>query len=85
MDKHRQRFGQIRIGNLLSIHEPEDDQDDEEHQFPMQPPLSFDAKEPLCQSKIKSADDGNDKDRVIDEKIDSALDPLSPFNLDRIG
>ena len=42
----------MMIGNLLSIHEPEDDQDDEEHQFPMQPPLSFDAKEPLRQSKI---------------------------------
>ena len=85
MDKHRQRFGQIRIGNLLSIHEPEDDQDEEEHQFPMKPPLSFDAKEPLCQSKIKSADDGNDKDRVVNEQIDSSLDPLSPFNLGRIG
>ena len=52
MDKHRQRFGQVRIGNLLTVHEPEDDQDEEEHQFPMQPALSFDAKEPLCQSKI---------------------------------
>ena len=39
---------EIRVGNLFSIHESEDDQDEEEHQFPMQPPLPFDAKEPLC-------------------------------------
>ena len=85
MDKHRQRFRKIRFGNLLAIHKSEDYQDYEEHQFPMQPPLPFDAKEPLCQSKIKSADDGNDKDRVVNEQIDSSLDPLSPFNLGRIG
>ena len=80
--EHRQRFGQILIADLPPVQEPEQDQHEQQSQLGVKPTGLEVAP---YGGEVESGPDGDNEDRVVDEQVDSPLNPLNALDLHRIG
>jgi len=80
--EHRQRLGQVLVADLPPVQKPEHDQHHEQPQLGVEP---AGLKVAPRGGEVESGTDGDDENRVVDEQVDSPLNPLNALDLHRIG